>query len=417
MIRVLIPLLVLLAACTTPIEDEARTGRGPITFVDGRDTSAGGQVAKMVERWNERAGLDEQVDFVQMPSSTDAHRAQLAARAQDLVGVPASPDCYDVMAVDVVWTAEFAAAGHLEPLDPAHFGVDRMLPQAVEAAMSPADEARSPEERKLWAVPWRTDTGFLYYRKDVLDREGLEPPTTWAELRWQATDVARRHGLEGYVGQFRRYEGLIVNAAEAIWAHDGDLDRPDAPGTKAGVRALAEGIEQGWIPRAALDYDENASLAEFKAGRALFMRNWPYAGPVLDGEDSAVAGRWAKTTLPGAGALGGWNLAVSRCSAHQQTAREFIRFVVGDANQRFMFERAGFAPTSTALYRDPELEADLAPLWESLRTARARPTSPHYDELTSVMQENLHHALGRPESVDRSLDRLADELAKAEEGR
>jgi multiple sugar transport system substrate-binding protein len=183
------------------------------------------------------------------------------------------------------------------------------------------------------------------------------------------------------------------------------------------VRALAEGIEQGWIPRAALDYDENASLDEFKAGRALFMRNWPYAGPVLDGAGSKVVGNWDKTTLPGVSALGGWNLAVSRCSAHQRTARDFIRFVVGDANQRLMFERAGFGPTSTALYRDPELETDLALLWESLRTARARPTSPHYDELTSVMQEHLHHALGNPDSVDRSLDVLADELAKAKEGR
>ncbi|WP_447006302.1 ABC transporter substrate-binding protein [Saccharothrix isguenensis] len=417
MIRVLIPLLVLLAACTTPIEDETRDGSGPITFVDGRDTTDGGQVAKMVDRWNARAGLDEQVDFVQMPSSTDAHRAQLTARAQDLAGVPGSPDCYDVMAVDMVWTAEFAAAGHLEPLDPGDFGVDRMLPQAVEAARSPVGGTRSPEERKLWAVPWRADAGFLYYRKDVLERAGLQPPTTWAELRRQATEVAPRHGLQGYVGQFRRYEGLIVNAAEAIWAHDGDLERPDDPRAKAGVRALAEGIEQGWIPRAALDYDENASLDEFKAGRALFMRNWPYAGPVLDGKDSDVIGEWERTTLPGTSALGGWNLAVSRCSAHQQTARKFIRFVVDDANQRLMFEHAGFGPTSTALYRDPELEADLAPLWKSLRTARLRPTSAHYDELTSVMQENLHHALGKPESVDSSLDVLAAELAKAKTGR
>ncbi|MFD1151784.1 ABC transporter substrate-binding protein [Saccharothrix hoggarensis] len=410
MIRVLVPLVLLLAACTTPVEDEARLGRGPITFVDGRDTSAGGQVAEMVERWNERATLREQVTFLQMPASTDAHRAQLTARAQDLAGVRDSADCFDVMAVDMVWTAEFAAAGHLEPLDSAEFGVDRMLPRAVEAAKSHVDG-------RMWAIPWRTDVGLLYYRADVLAEEGVDPPTTWAELRRQATEFAPGRGLQGYVGQLRRYEGLVVNVAESIWAHGGDLERPAAPETKAGVRALADGIAEGWVPREALAYEESQSLAEFQAGRALFLRNWPYAGPVLAGPGSPVAGKWAAAPLPGPSALGGWNLAVSRCSAHQQTARDFIEFVTGDENQRVMFERAGFLPTSTSLYREPGLSARLGPLRESLAGARTRPTSAHYDELTSVMQENLHHALQNPEAVDGSLDLLAEDLARAAGGR
>ncbi|WP_367131072.1 extracellular solute-binding protein [Saccharothrix sp. HUAS TT1] len=406
MIRVLVPLLVLLAGCAPPVEDGAKDGTGPITFVESHDITAGGQVAKMVDRWNERASPREQVSFVEMPGSTDAHRAHLTARAQDLAGVRDSAECYDVIAVDNVWTAEFAAAGHLVPLDPAEFGVDRMLPQAVAAAGSPGDE-------RLWAVPWRSDAGLLYYRKDVLDGEGERPPTTWAELRRQAVEIAPRHELQGYVGQFKRYEGLIVNMAEVIWAHGGDLERPDDPRTAAGVQAVADGVEQGWVPRAALDYDENASLDEFRAGRALFMRNWPYARPLLDGADSRVAGRWAVTALPGPSTLGGWNLAVSRCSANQKTAREFIKFVTGDANQWEMFEHAGFAPVSTDLYREPAT----ADLGETVLNARVRPLSAHYDELTSVMQENLHHALDNPKSVDESLRALAEDLARAKGGR
>ncbi|ONI87405.1 hypothetical protein ALI22I_22965 [Saccharothrix sp. ALI-22-I] len=402
-------MVVLLAACTTPAQDDARDGTGPITFVDGRDTTAGGQVGKLVERWNEQASRREQVAFVQMPTSTDAHRAQLTARAQDLEGVRDSAECYDVMAVDMVWTAAFAAAGHLEALDPVEFDVDRMLPEAVKAA-------KSPDGGRLWAIPWRSDAGLLYYRKDVLDAVGEGPPTTWKELRRQASEIAPRHNLHGYVGQFRRYEGLIVNTAEAVWAHGGDLERLDAPETKAGVRALADGFAQGWIPREARDYDEPASLDAFRSGRALFMRNWPYAGPVLDdAQESQVVGKWARAVLPGASALGGWNLAVSRCSASQKTAREFIKFVTRDDNQRLMGELAGFAPTSRALYEEPELVAP--ELRESLLNARIRRPSPHYDELTSLMQEILHHVLEKPDSVDQSLDRLADDLARVAEGR
>ncbi|NUT47992.1 MAG: ABC transporter substrate-binding protein [Saccharothrix sp.] len=404
--RVLAPLLVLLAACATPVEDRAHNGTGPITFVDGRDTTEGRQVRAMVERWNAQAGPREQVAFVQMPTSTDAHRAQLTARAQDLEGVQGSHECYDVMAVDVVWTLEFAAAGHLVPLDPAEFGTDRMLPEAVRAAT---------DGDKLWAIPWRSDAGLLYYRRDVLDQEGVAPPTNWDELRRQAEEIAPRHGLEGYVGQLRLYEGLIVNTAEAIWAHGGDLGHPDSPEAKAGVRALADGIAKGWIPRQVLEYDELRSLDEFREGRALFLRNWPFAGPRLDGAGSRVAGKWGKAVLPGPSALGGWNLAVSRCSANQRTAREFIRFVTGDDNQRRMFEAAGFAPTSRALYDDPDPDVRL--LRDSVLNARIRRPSAHYDELTSVMQANLHHALQHPESIGQSMDDLAEDLAKAAEGR
>ncbi|MEU4739597.1 extracellular solute-binding protein [Actinosynnema sp. NPDC023658] len=409
MIRALVPLVVLLAACTAPVRDDVEDGTGPITFVDGPDTTAGGQVRKLVDRWNAQADRREQVAFVEMPNTTDGHRAQLAARAQDLEDVRGGPDCYDVMAVDMVWTAPFAAAGHLVELDPDEFWVDRMLPEAVEAA-------KTPDGEHLWAVPWRSDAGLLYYRTDVLDDAGVEPPTTWAELRWQASTIAPQHDLEGYVAQLGRYEGLTVNAAEAIWAHEGDLRHPDSAQAKEGVRALAEGVAQGWIPHEALEFNENTSLAEFMAGRALFMRNWPFAGPRLDdGESSKVVGRWAAVPLPGPSALGGWNLAVSRCSAHQATARRFIRFVTDVENQRLMAQRAGFAPTIEFLYDEPGLVSP--ELRRSLLGARARRPSPHYDVLTSVMQESLHHVLEKPDSVDESMDQLADDLERAEQGR
>ncbi|MCE6997769.1 extracellular solute-binding protein [Saccharothrix sp. S26] len=408
MIRFLVPLMVLLAACTTPVRDDAREGTGPITFVDGRDTTADGRVRELVDRWNAQASRRQQVVFVEMPTSTDAHRAQLTARAQDLAGGRGSPDCYDVMAVDMVWTAPFAAAGHLEPLDPAEFDVGRMLPKMVRAA-------KSPDGRQLWAIPWRGDAGLLYYRKDVLEAEGVEPPKTWNEMRQQAITIARRRGLHGYVGQFRRYEGLIVNMAEAVWAHGGDLERLDAPETKAGVRAVVDGFAEGWIPREARDYDEQASLEAFRSGGALFLRNWPYAGPVLDTPGSQVIDKWGVVALPWPSALGGWNLAVSRCSANQKTARAFIQFLTRDDNQRRMEQLAGWAPTSEALYEEPNLVP--RPLRDSLLDARVRRPSPHYDELTGVMQESLHHVLENPGSVDQSLEQLADDLARAAQGR
>ncbi|GAA3459079.1 extracellular solute-binding protein [Saccharothrix longispora] len=406
MIRLLATLVLLLTACTgAPGEPPGTTGA--ITFVDGLDTSAGRQVARLVARWNDAHPL-EPVTFKEMAQSTDVHRAQLMARSQDLAGADDprhDGQCYDVMNLDSVWTAAFAGSGYLEPLPADAFGADRMLPQAVESARR--------DERSLWAVPWRVDAGLLYYRKDVLEQEDEAPPRTWAELERLASELGPAHGLAGYVGQFAEYEGVTVNALEAVWAHGGDPLRPDGPGAKQGVDVLARGFAEGWIPREALDFREEESRVAFQSGKALFMRNWPYVQPRLAGPDSDVADRWGVTRLPGPSALGGWNLAVSRCSANQETARAFIRFLTGADTQRALFDAAGWAPSLEALYRD-EVPALLA---EAVRAAKSRPTSAHYDELTSVMRQRFRLALQNPNAVDSLLDGLADEVRRVEEGR
>ncbi|GAA1301394.1 ABC transporter substrate-binding protein [Saccharothrix xinjiangensis] len=413
--RLFAALTLLLAACAgcSGVPDGPTDDEGPITFVDGRDTSSGRQVHRLVERWNDANPL-ETVKFLEMSNSTDIHRAQLMTRAQDLAGVREGYEdrCYDVMNLDTVWTSAFAESGHLVPLPAGEFGADRMLPQVVDQLRVGHDEGR------LWAVPWRVDAGFLFYRRDVLEAEGEDPPRTWAELRRLAVEVAPKHGLAGYVGQFADYEGLVVNAVEAIWANGGDPLRPDRSEAKAGVEFLARGFEQGWIPPEATDYREEESREVFQAGKALFMRNWPYVRPLLEGPRSAVAGDWGVVALPGPSALGGWNLAVSRCSTHQRTAREFIRFLTREQTQGELFRDAGWAPSLAGLY--PAGGAALP--WESLlgeavRTALPRPTSAYYDELTSVMRERLRLSLAEPSAIDGLMDDLAERVQEVREGR
>ncbi|GAA1345359.1 ABC transporter substrate-binding protein [Saccharothrix algeriensis] len=404
-------LLCLVAACAVPVADPARDGRGRITFVDSLDLSAGRQIEQRVAEWNRRASRLEQVNYVPMPTPTDAYRAQLMARAQDLAGARGDvrAQCYDVVTLDVVSTAEFAQAGHLAPLSPAEFATDRFIPAAVQS---------STFRGKLWAVPWRADVGVLYYRSDLLREEGHAVPRTWEELERTAEAVAPEHGVHGYIGQLRQYEGLTVNALEAVWAHGGDVDRLDGPGARAGIGMLARGIERGWIPEEALDHDESAGLDAFLRGRALFMRNWPYARAQLDA--SPLRDRYGVAALPGSGALGGWNAAVSRCSVHQATAREFIRFLTGDAGQRALLEQAGYPPTLRALYRDPELAGRLPHLdvlRDAVERARIRPQSAHYDEVSRVVQRAVHSALRNPESLEAELRRLPADVATAFSGR
>lgn len=415
----LVAVLLLAAACTSPPPDLS-DGRGPIVLVDGRDTSFGHQIRQLVNSWNDQRGYAEKVDFVEMPAATDDYRAQLRARAQDMAGADPSKysaQCYDVVTMDVIWTAEFAEAGYLVPLDRDEFAVDRFLPQPVAAATL---------DGTLWAIPMRVDAGLLYYRKDLLDKAGVAPPRTWEELIDQARTIAPESGVDGYVGQFDRYEGLTVNAIEAIWARGGDVLTADGAvavdsrEARAGVRMLADGFASGWIPRAALTFGEEQSREAFQNGSALFLRNWPYVYRLLADPNSPVATKFDVAPLPGPSALGGWNLGISSCSTHQQTARDFIRFATTEANQRKLFETAGFAPTIATLYHDPALLGRfpyLDVIRRSVASSRNRPATPYYENVSDLVQEYLANALSNPVSADAMTARLAERLGAIAQGR
>ncbi|GAA3238949.1 hypothetical protein GCM10020256_59710 [Streptomyces thermocoprophilus] len=133
--------------------------------------------------------------------------------------------------------------GWIRPLERGRFPLDSFLPPVVGTATY---------DGRLYAVPYVTNAGLLLYRKDVLDREGLPPPRTWAELERDARTVAPKYGLDGYAGQFLPYEGLTVNAAEAVYSAGGTIlgdegarVTVDSAAAREGIGFLVRGVREG----------------------------------------------------------------------------------------------------------------------------------------------------------------------------
>ncbi|MCV4784126.1 extracellular solute-binding protein, partial [Escherichia coli] len=72
---------------------------------------------------------------------------------------------------------------------------------------------------KIYGVPWFTDAGMFYYRKDLLEQAGYSgPPETYEELKEMALKVTRDTGTRfGYVFQGAADEGGVVDALEYVW--------------------------------------------------------------------------------------------------------------------------------------------------------------------------------------------------------
>ena len=400
-----------LVALTAPaFAAELAVVSGPV----GRDN----EVLRMnLDTFEEQTG--HTVEIVEMPSSTTDQFAQyrlwLSAGNSDI----------DVYRTDVVWAPQLAS--HFVDLSAAAEGeVEKHFDSIIQS---------QTVDGKLVAMPMFSDAPALYYRTDLMEKYGFEPPKTWAEMAEQAKaiqDGERETGasdFHGFVFQGAAYEGLTCDALEWVMSHGGgqivepdgtiSIDNPEA--------AEALDTAAGWIgtisPEGVLAYKEEESRGVWQTGNAAFMRNWPYAWALGQGEDSAVKDKFAIAPLPSgragsAATLGGWNLAVSKYSDEQEAAIELVMFLAGEEAQKTRAIELTRLPTIEALYDDPEVaEAQPSiPQWKEIfLNTVPRPSAPTqgaYNEVSNEFWDAVHATLSGERPAAASLKRLSARLER-----
>ena len=393
-------------ASSTKIE-----GKGPITLVQGKDTS--GFVQGVLDKWN-ADHPDEKARLIELPEDADSQREKMLQNAQT------KSDAYDVLVTDVVWTSEFAANRVIIPLPEEDFPLDKMLKPVIDT---------TKYLDKLYAAPSSSDGGMLYYRTDLMKAAGIaEPPKTWAELtddckKIQATPQGK--DADCYAGQFEKYEGLTVNASEVINGAGGvvtdDSGKPDVdtPEAAEGLDFLVNGFKEGYIPKEAITYKEEEGRRAFQGGTLIFHRQWPYQYNLANGDEGTkVKGKFAVAPLPGLdgpgkSSLGGHNLAISTYSKNKQSALDFIKFYTSEENQKANLELASQAPTFQDLYDDPALQEKypyLTTLRDSINNAVPRPKVVAYGDASTAIQDAAYAALTGSKSTTDALSELQSKL-------
>jgi multiple sugar transport system substrate-binding protein len=328
----------------------------------------------------------------------------------------------DVFFMDVIWPAEFAAAGWALPLD-------EFFPIAEQKQFLEAPIQADRYAERIYGVPVFVDAGMLYFRKDLLAKHGFAPPRTWPELVRQARSILAQERdpyLTGYSAQFKQYEGLICNMMEFILSNGATLWneqelRSTLQDTKAkeAVRFVRDQIVGAISNRGILAYQESESLALFTQGKAIFHRNWPYAWEVAnDAKQSKVAGKVGVMPLPAfpgqksVATLGGWQLAISRFSRQPQVAWQFVQFMTSVETQKRVALSTGRAPARAALYHDAEIlkrYPQFDSQYQTFVRAVPRPRTPVYLPLANIMQRYFSSAIA---IADSDIDRLARSAAR-----
>ncbi|MGV8848136.1 MAG: ABC transporter substrate-binding protein [Propionibacteriaceae bacterium] len=389
--------------------DEWNT-KGPINYVQGKDTS--GNVAAIIAKWN-AANPNEKVSLIELSESADEQRAAMIKNAESKGGAN-----YDILSVDVVWTAEFAANGYLAEM-PSSLDMSGYLKAAVDSGTY---------FNKLYAFPSTSDGAMLYYRKDLLTAAGIAaPPKTWDEMKAACAAVkAKGVTIDCYGGQFQKYEGLTCNFAEMVNSAGGEFLSADGKPTVnsakavAGVKWAVDAFADGTITKAQLTWKEEESRKAFQDGKLLFLRNWPYVYSLANKTDgsSAVAGKFGVAPIPGltglgVSTLGGHNMGISKFTKNKGTALAFVKWWNSAENQKANTIATSNAPTWVALYTDPELTSKfeyLPVLKASIDGAKARPKAVKYGDVTLAIQDAAYGALNGQTPPQAAMDALQTKL-------
>jgi multiple sugar transport system substrate-binding protein len=356
----------------------------------------------------EHPGL--QVELQVTPDAAD-QRHQLYV--QWLNGRATEPD---VLQIDTIWTAEFAAAGWVLPLDGFTPDTEAYFDAAIRA---------NRWRGSLYALPWFVDVGLLYWRTDL----AAAAPASLAAMRAAARGaMGSRLVTAGLAWQGARYEGLVTVFLEHLGAFGGrilDDQGAVALDEPASVRALTfmrDAIwDDGWVPSSVLTWQEEHVRFAFQNGDTMFMRNWPYAWALLeDPAGSRVAGRVGVAPFPaGPGgrstaALGGAQLAINRHSRQPGNAWRLVEFLTAPSQMLERAREAAQLPARKALYDDPALADALSmPVLEvrrAIEAATPRPVTPVYSELSDILQLRLHRALSRQQEPESALRDAAAEI-------
>ncbi|MBB2682867.1 MULTISPECIES: ABC transporter substrate-binding protein [Rhizobium] len=385
---------------------------------------AANTTGKNVEFLNKQLAIFEketgnQVKLVTMPSSSSEqfsqYRLWLAAGNKDI----------DVYQTDVIWAPQLAD----------QFIDLKEATKDVDGQFFPSIIASQTVNGRLVALPLFTDAPALFYRKDLLEKYGKQPPKTWDEMAATAKEVqdkerqAGQKDLWGYVFQGNSYEGLTCNALEWVKSSGGgQIVEPDgAISINNDKAAAALDRAKGWIgtisPPGVLAYQEEESRGVWQTGNAVFMRNWPYAYSLGNGADSAVKGKFDVMTLPVAAAgdkpsstLGGWNLAVSKYSEKQEAAIALVKFLASKEVQKARAIELSNLPTLTDLYDDKDVAAaqPFMPNWKPIfQNAVPRPSATakvKYNEVSSKFWTAVHNTLSGSGSAAENLELLEADL-------
>jgi ABC-type glycerol-3-phosphate transport system substrate-binding protein len=232
--------------------------------------------------------------------------------------------------VDPNLPVEFAIRGALVPMTQFDDFAE-VAPRFRPGALIPYTYDRNRDgEGEIYGLPETQNFSMLFYRTDILDALGLQPPQTWDEL-YDMMWVLQQNGLDFYYPPGP--EGLtpfLFQHGGNYYTDDGLQSALDQPEALTAFREWTGLYTNYRIPKYA-DFFNRFKTGEMPIGIADY---WMYIR--LSTAARELLGRWAMSPIPGIrmpdGTINrstggsGQAVVIFQQSEHQQEAWEFVKW-------------------------------------------------------------------------------------------
>ncbi|HJZ49321.1 MAG TPA: extracellular solute-binding protein, partial [Roseiflexaceae bacterium] len=331
---------------------------------------------------------------------------------------------FDVIEMDTIWTAQFAAAGWVQDLsDRITDPIKKDVPDSALSAVT--------YQGKLYGMPWFNSAKHLFYNAKLLKDAGFDkPPTTLDEFVAQAKATTKQ-GQWGSVWCWKQAESLICDWVAIMFTQKGaqllDNNGKAVFNTMGGTDALQWMVDMLYTHKAAdpasLEYTESDVLKALETGTVALTYNWEGTLPEAnDPSKSKAAPNIKIDLLPGSkdvksssvNGSEGW--AMLKVAQNQDAAWKLLEFMVSPAWQKKSAVINGDYPVLSSLYNDPDLQKNVQdfPLYgEQFKYLAVRPQVPNYTQVSDIIQKHLHEALLNKASPKDAMNAAADEANKA----
>lgn len=181
-----------------------------------------------------------------------------------LVSAAGSKTGPDVVVFNGAEAATLVLGGALAPMD-------TYLSSYADKAQLP-DSVLHTVKGKTYAVQGYVNLLGLWYNKDILDKIGVQPPTTMSELE---SDMAAAKaagfggitlsGLPNSQGEWQAYPWLTADGFS--------YDKPDASAMTTGLQRVRNWVSKGWLTQESATWDQTVPFQTFAAGKVAFAEN------------------------------------------------------------------------------------------------------------------------------------------------
>jgi multiple sugar transport system substrate-binding protein len=377
---------------------------------------------RIIAPFEKRTGVDVKVQLVGWDVQFDRIR-----------NAAVSGEGPDVTQAGTTQVPFFAALGGFDDIS------DRASELGGESAYPPGvwQTTQVKGQQGTWSVPWFTEARAIYYRKDVLERAGIDPATAfedWDALRETLQTIKRKvpriggKPIEPFGGPGKKAFDLVHHVMPFVWDAGGAELNDDAtkstiasPQAQEGVSFMAGLVKDKLFDASQLERDGTQVENQFKGGRLAVWIGGPW---VLQSAGRADDDQWVKAARENVGVaampagpsgkaytfVGGSNLMMFKASKNKPGAWELMKYLSTPEVQTRYADLMGMFPSrADAQKQAGAVSQNHAQFLKAIEQGRTYAPVPQWGQIENAYKSRFGNILDRASGKGARLDQAAIE--------